>query len=197
MVRRAVAGVTFTAGRRLTFPGPALGAPVQAAATTSGTGGTLPATTAYYYVVTALTGTAETNRSNEQTVTTSAGTTNSNVISWAAVVNATSYRVYRGTTASGENVYFAPGNVLTFTDTGGAGTGGTPPATDGTAGASTTYLAGSTIPNSVVKVIRRLDTLLSRRWIIPSQEVYARKNMAARAKKPKPTRYISKERAGL
>jgi hypothetical protein len=48
-------------------------------------------------------------------------------IGWSAVPGATGYRVYRGTASNGENVFFAPGNVTTFTDTGEAGTAGSPP----------------------------------------------------------------------
>lgn len=48
-------------------------------------------------------------------------------LTWPAVLGATGYRVYRGTVAGAENVFFAPGNVVTFTDTGGAGTAGAPP----------------------------------------------------------------------
>lgn len=100
--------------------------------TTSTTGGTLAAAT-YYYVVTAIYATGETIASNEVSIATS-GTTSSNTITWTAPVGmtVTGYRVYRGTATGAENVYYAPGNVLTFTDTGGASTAGTPPADTGT-----------------------------------------------------------------
>lgn len=88
-------------------------------------GGTLAAGT-YYYVVTALGSAGETLASNELAVV-ATGTTSSVILAWTAVAGATGYRVYRGTTAGGENTYYAPGNVLTFTDTGAAGTAGTPP----------------------------------------------------------------------
>jgi hypothetical protein len=100
-------------------------APVQSAATTSATGGTLAAAT-YYYKVTALTAAGETVGSNEQSIATS-GTTSSNVVTWAAVTGATGYRVYRGTAAAGENIYYTAGNVTTFTDTGAASTAGSTP----------------------------------------------------------------------
>lgn len=93
---------------------------------TSTSGGTLAAAT-YYYVITALNAAGETIKSNELSVTTT-GTTSSNTLTWTAVTGATSYRVYRGTSAAGENVYYTPGNVVTYVDTGAANTGGSPPA---------------------------------------------------------------------
>ena len=114
--------------------GTPLAPPVQSAAVNSATGGTgLAASTAYFYVVTALNGKGESLKSNEVTVTTTAGTTDSNAILWAAASGAVSYRVYRGTAAGAENVFYAVGNVLTFTDTGAASTAGTPPTVSETA----------------------------------------------------------------
>ena len=108
--------------------GAPIGTPVQAAATTLTTGGTdLAESTAYYYVVTALNALGETVKSNEQTVTTGLGTTNSNTISWAAITGATGYRIYRGTAAGAENVYYQVGAVASYVDTGAASTAGTPP----------------------------------------------------------------------
>ncbi len=109
-------------------------APTQAALATSTSGGTgLAATTAYYYVVTALTALGESTRSNEQTVTTGAGATNSNTVSWAAVPNATGYKVYRGTQPGGELQYYTVGAVTSYVDTGAAVSGqGTPPAVNTT-----------------------------------------------------------------
>jgi len=53
--------------------------------------------------------------------------TNENVISWGGVTGATGYEVYRGTASGLENVYYSPGNVTTYTDTGATSTSGTPP----------------------------------------------------------------------
>ncbi|GAC1306390.1 MAG: hypothetical protein NVSMB19_18490 [Vulcanimicrobiaceae bacterium] len=112
----------------------ALSAPTQNAPSTATTGGTgLAAATAYSYVVTTLFNGGETTKSNEQTITTGAGTTNSNVINWTAVASASGYHIFRGTAAGGENVFYSVGNVTTFTDTGAASTAGTPPTTNGTA----------------------------------------------------------------
>lgn len=103
-------------------------ATAQNAATSSVTGGTgLSANTTYYYRVTAIVGGREYSPSNERSVTTGAGSTNSNVISWTAVNNATGYRIYRGTAADTEHVYYAVGAVTSYTDTGAAATSGVVP----------------------------------------------------------------------
>lgn len=107
--------------------------PVQTAASTSTSGGSgLSASTPYYYVVTALGTTGETVISNEKTVTTGLGTTNSNTVNWNATYGATGYKVYRGTTSQGENQVVTLGNVLTLHDVGTATgwTSGTPPTTN-------------------------------------------------------------------
>lgn len=92
------------------------------------TGGTLAAAT-YFYVVTAIGSAGETLASNEVSITTT-GTTSSVIVTWQSVIGAASYRIYRGTTAGGESAWFAgaaSGSVGgTFTDTGAAGTAGTP-----------------------------------------------------------------------
>lgn len=121
-----------------------LSPPVQSNASTSTTGGSLAAAT-YFYEITALNARGETTVSNEKSVTTT-GSTSSNTITWAAVVGATSYRVYRGTSASGESVYYAPGNVTTYVDTGATSTAGSPPGTNGTGGAILTTAFAYTTP---------------------------------------------------
>lgn len=93
------------------------------------TGGALAAGT-YYYVVTATNGAGESLRSQEVVVITT-GATSSVVLNWNPVAGATSYKAYRGTTPGGENVFFSAAAATTFTDVGGAGTGGTPPAVSG------------------------------------------------------------------
>lgn len=89
----------------------------------SGSGGTLAANT-YFYKITALNAFGETIGSNERSVTT-VGATSSVALTWGAVTGATSYRIYRGTGAGAENVYYTGTSV--FTDTGAASTGGSPP----------------------------------------------------------------------
>lgn len=103
--------------------------PVQGALATSTSGGTLPATTQFFYKVTAVfvqgTQTMESLASNEQNVTTGAGGANSNTVSWSAVPGAVGYRVYRTTAGGGtgaENVVYVVvgGSTVSFLDTGAA-----------------------------------------------------------------------------
>lgn len=196
---KRVPPTSFTAGRKLTLAGTKLGAPTQTAPSTSTTGGTgLAATTQYFYKVTALNANGESVPSGEQSVTTGAGSTNSNTVNWNSVAGATGYRVYRGTAAGAENVYYQVGAVTTKVDTGAAPTGsGTPPAVDTTG--DVVYNPGDTIPNATVKTLRRLNRLLSKRYIIPSSEVYpkVKSSAALRLAKPKPTSLNPKERANL
>jgi hypothetical protein len=107
-------------------------APTQSGATTQTTGGTLPAATQYFYQVSALYGNWESAPSNEESITTGAGTTSSNTISWSAAANfngqnPTGYKIYRGTAAGAENVYFTPSGTTTkFTDIGAVSSPGSP-----------------------------------------------------------------------
>jgi len=91
------------------------------------TGGTFAAGT-YFWVVTAMVSATETARSPETTALVT-GTTGSVVLTWLPnVVGATGYKVYRGSVATGENILVTTlGNVITYTDTGSAGTPATTP----------------------------------------------------------------------
>lgn len=92
-----------------------------------GTSGSL-ASDDYYYVVTALNANGETLASAE-IMRTVVGPNGSVALTWNAVTDATGYRVYRGTSPAGEDTfYFAMTN--SYTDTGAAGTAGSPPATN-------------------------------------------------------------------
>ena len=108
---------------------------------TATTGGSIAASTTDYYVVTAVDAYGgETVASPENFQATGAGTaTNTITPSWSAVPGALSYKVYRGTTAGNESVYFTTTSA-SYTDTGSAGTAGTPP----TAGSSGTVHIAST-----------------------------------------------------
>jgi hypothetical protein len=117
-----------TASNEVSIATSHLAVPAANTPTTSTTGGTLGAAT-YYYVVTALGSSGETTKSNEVSITTT-GTTSSNTVTWGAVAGATGYRIYRGTAAGAESVYYSVGAVTTFTDTGAANTSGTPPASN-------------------------------------------------------------------
>jgi len=115
--------------------------PTQAAPSTSTSGGALPANT-YYYVITANTPSGETAASNEQSQATT-GATSTVSLSWTAVAGATSYNVYRGTSSGAQNVKYALGNVLLYTDTGAAGTTASPPTTLSTITLSWAAVAGA------------------------------------------------------
>ena len=104
--------------------------------TTSTVGGTLAAATYYYKVAAIYQNTGESLPSAEVSIATT-GATSSNTITWTAPLGSaaiTGYKIYRGTAAGAENVYYTVGNVLTFTDTGAAATAGTPVAADNGAG---------------------------------------------------------------
>lgn len=110
-----------------------LPAPIQSAPIGAETGGTLPAGT-YYYLVTALNANGETIASNEQSIATT-GTASTVALSWDAVIGASSYRVYRGSSPGASDGYFNAGAATSYTDTGAALTSGTPPSSNGTGGA--------------------------------------------------------------
>ena len=118
----------YTFGKNI----PTVLAPGTGTPTGSATGGTLAAGT-YFYRVTALNATGETTGSPEISVTTT-GTTGSVSLTWASVAGATKYRVYRGTAAGGESVYWGGITSASFLDTNAASTAGTVPT-----GNTTTY----------------------------------------------------------
>jgi hypothetical protein len=98
--------------------------PTGLAGTAATTGGSL-ATGTYFYKVTALNSTGETVPSSEISVPVT-GPTGRVALTWNAVSGATGYRVYRGTSAGGENVFYTSG-TNSFADTNAAGTAGSPP----------------------------------------------------------------------
>jgi hypothetical protein len=93
-------------------------------ALTAGTGGGL-ADGWYYYTVTAL-GSPWGESTEAERAIQLTGVSNAVTLSWPAIAGATAYRVYRGTTSGGENVYYETANT-SFTDLGAAGTAGAPP----------------------------------------------------------------------
>lgn len=107
-------------------------APASPSATAAATGGTQAIAT-YFYQFSAINSAGlESAASTEvhSTITTSTGST---TLSWSTVSGSASYRVYRGTTASGEANYFTT-TTGSFTDDGSLlwttnGTSGTPLAT--------------------------------------------------------------------
>jgi len=128
-----------------------LSAPTNPSATAT-TEGTLTAGT-YYYKITALNNNGETTASSEVSATVDGTTTNAIKISWDKITGASSYRIYRGTTSGGQNVYFEDSDDPPFLDTGEAGTTGTVP-TENTTGGSGTFsgltILGSTISRSIL-----------------------------------------------
>lgn len=119
--------------------------PIAAPAITVGSisGGSFTAGT-YYWKLTSTNAAGESLGSAEVSLAMTSGQTA--VVSWAAVNGATGYKLYRGTTAGGENVRIATitnGSTITYNDTGTAGTSATVPSTnttgDGTFTAGTYY----------------------------------------------------------
>jgi hypothetical protein len=110
------------------FPqGTLTGLPTLSLGTTNSSGGTFAAGT-YFWVVTAITRTGETVKSN--TVTTTLALNGTQVLNWTAVTGAAGYHIYRGPgTAGTPNTYVAQaGAVTTWTDTGTSIGGSCPPA---------------------------------------------------------------------
>lgn len=102
-------------------------APTGVVATPSAAGGTLAAGTRYYKV-TALDAVGETLASAEVSAVVPGGGTGSVTVTWNPVFGVRQYRVYYGTAAGVEGNYLvAAGAPTTLTDTGTAGTAGTPP----------------------------------------------------------------------
>lgn len=91
--------------------------------TGSGSGGSLPAGN-YYYVITALFGSDESDKSTEVGYAAS-GTTSSISINWPAVRYATGYKIYRGSSSGTYTAYFSQVGT-SYTETGGSGTAGSP-----------------------------------------------------------------------
>ena len=96
-----------------------LSAPTGLSATTAQTGGNFPASTTYYYKVTALDSAGgESLPSAELSKATVAGTaTNTITLAWTPVAGATAYRVYRGTSPKAENVYYVTTGTIVATTT--------------------------------------------------------------------------------
>jgi hypothetical protein len=116
-------------GRCIACNRPPVGAtspPLALTATAQVGGGTFTAAT-YFWVVTAISSKGESLASNELSATIALNGTC--LLTWTLPTDATSVRVYRGTSAGAESIYFALGKVSTYTDTGAAGTAGTPPTT--------------------------------------------------------------------
>lgn len=101
--------------------------PVNAAFSTATTGGTLAASTAYYYRVSATNAEGESLASAETSITTGASSTSTVTVNWAKVAGATGYKVY-GRATGAEQLLATVGDVATYTDTGSATPSGALPA---------------------------------------------------------------------
>jgi hypothetical protein len=98
------------------------------------TGGTLALTT-YYYVITGVTSTGGETQAGAEASITLTGSNNAVNLSWAAITGAATYNIYRGTMASGENVYYSSA-TNSYTDSNAASTAAPPPV------ANTAWIAG-------------------------------------------------------
>lgn len=114
-----------------------MGSPGIVAGTPSTSGGALADAT-YHYKVSAinLAGDESAASPNTSAVVSGGGGSGSVGLTWTAVTNADSYRIYRGTTSSNHSVYFTSA-TNSFTDVGGSSTAGTPRI--GTLAAATYY----------------------------------------------------------
>lgn len=147
---------TLTAGTTLA----ALGVPTGITAVPSGTGGTLPAGTAYYHV-TSYNLYGETLGSADVPATTT-GSTSKVTINFTAVTDAIGYRIYRTLVAGTQGHQVADVTATTFVDTGAITPGALEPPQD-----TTTWVAlavQAVIPaaagNLGVNAITTLETLL-------------------------------------
>ncbi len=112
----------------LAWGNPILGAPGSPHVAASGASGSLGGGTHFFKVVALLDSggsRAYSAPSSEVSIGVSGGA--AVTVSWSAVSGATGYRIYRGTSAGGENVYRNTGSTsTTFTYTGSSETSGTP-----------------------------------------------------------------------
>lgn len=141
-----VQGTLKQGGTVNTVTTPAPTTPSQSSATTATTGGTIAAGT-YYLKVAALNATGETVASNEVNITTT-GSTSTVTANWASVSNATSFKVYWGSSAGNENVYAtqASGSATSLVITAAPTSSGTPLTTaTAVATTATTVTNGTTL----------------------------------------------------
>jgi hypothetical protein len=124
-------------------------------------------------MVTAINAAGETVPSNEQSITTGAGSTNSNTVNWAAVTGATGYKIYRTASGGGtgtELLLATVGAVITFLDTGSASPAGALP-TLNTAFASGVYTAPTKFFPFINETLKSVQNTTWRRPIRQSPDV--------------------------
>jgi hypothetical protein len=101
--------------------------PAAPTLTPSSSGGSLADGT-YFYKIVALDSAGGTTAGGTEASTTVSGSSGNGsvALTWTAINSASSYRIYRGTSTGGENVYYTS-TAASLTDTNAASTGGTPP----------------------------------------------------------------------
>lgn len=139
----AVTAAGFLPSRalRVLSTGSGLPPPVNAAFVQADTGGSLVASTTYYYRVSATNATGESLASTETSLATSAAApaTHTMTVNWLTVTGATGYKVY-GRTTGAEQLIATVGAVLTYLDTGAiTPTGALPAATTTATGLFAVY----------------------------------------------------------
>lgn len=136
--------------------GVASASPTITSGTANATGGTLNPSTNWYYILTAMGPSGESQGSNEFLVTTAPALgTQSITLNWTAVPGINYYRLYRGNSSPGtQNIAINVGNVLTYTDTNSGFSAGTPPAFDSQFGKLETV---ATLPVGTTSLITAWD----------------------------------------
>jgi hypothetical protein len=128
-------------------------------AVAAASGGSLTASTTYYYKITGVNWSGETLPSGEVSVTPSGGNLSAS-LSWSALAGVSGlqplarsfagYNIYRGTSSGGENVLvaFVAYNATSYTDTGAAGTSQSPPGSN----TASTFVGSNTFTGGYVTV---------------------------------------------
>jgi hypothetical protein len=115
---------------------------------TIATGGTLSGN--YWYKIVAVDGQGNTTAAGQESAqVTVSGSNNAVSLNWTAVPGASSYRVYRGTSSGGENLYYAV-YTNSLLDIGAAGTSGTPPSTTAAYFVKLDSVSGSVLAGNVI-----------------------------------------------
>lgn len=139
--------VILRPGDKLEAYSDALPPPATFNAVSATTGGTLAATT-YYYKITALNAGGQTVGSNEIQATTTTATSTV-ALTWDQSLTATSYKIYRSSSAGTETLLttIGSGSTVAFTDTGAlTPDGSTTVPTAGTANGCIFTIAGAELP---------------------------------------------------
>lgn len=152
------AGTYEEAGFFTTATNNSLSAP-SGLAVSAASGGSLTASTTYYYKMTAINFAGETLASSEVSFTPSGGNL-SGALTWSALAGVSGlqplaryfagYNIYRGTSSGSENVLVATVayNAVSYTDTGAAGTADSPPGSN----TASTFVGSNTFNGGYVSV---------------------------------------------